>query len=60
VNFYEHLQVSSEATEREIEMAYEMLLDEYSPENNPGDKEMAKKYSEIIRAYEVLSDATKR
>ena len=41
-------------------MAYEMLLDEYSPENNPGDKEMAKKYSEIIRAYEVLSDATKR
>lgn len=30
------------------------------PDKNPGDEEAASKFAEIARAYEILSDDTKR
>ena len=32
----------------------------YHPDKNPGDEEAAEKFTKINRAYEVLTDETKR
>jgi len=33
---------------------------QHHPDKNPGDEEAASKFAEIARAYDILSDATKR
>jgi len=56
---YEILEVSENATEKEIKMAYRRLAKKYHPDtcNTPGSEEMFKK---INAANEILSDKYKR
>jgi len=57
-NFYEVLGVQKSSTQGEIKKAYRQLARTYHPDANPdGDKEESnKKFQEINRAYQILSD----
>lgn len=59
-NFYELLNVSQDASDGEIKKSYRKLSKQYHPDKNAGDEEAQKKFQEIARAYEVLSDSEKR
>ncbi len=60
-NFYEVLQVRSNATQMQIKRAYIELITKYHPDVYRGDKEFAQKYTAIItEAYSVLKDESKR
>lgn len=43
-----------------IKKQYRKLSLQYHPDKNPGDTEADKKFREVARAYEVLSDAEKK
>lgn len=55
-DFYEILEVSREATQKEIKKAFRRLSLKYHPDRNPGNKEAHDKYVRISRAHEVLTD----
>jgi curved DNA-binding protein CbpA len=59
---YEKLNVSANATDDEINDAYDLLLKKYNPENFEGDKkEQASRIIESIRkSYDILLDPIKR
>ena len=57
INYYEVLGLKKDATASEIKKAYRKLSVKYHPDKPTGDK---KKYAEINKAYEVLSDSQKR
>lgn len=57
---YKVLDVGHEADAAEIKRAYRKKTLAYHPDKNPGDEEAASKFAEIARAYEILSDTTKR
>jgi curved DNA-binding protein CbpA len=59
-NYYLILEVSPDATLKEIKMAFRRLARQYHPDLNPGDPNSAEKFKQISQAYGVLSDATKR
>lgn len=59
-NYYSILEVSPDATLKEIKMAFRRLARQYHPDLNPGDPNSAEKFKQISQAYGVLSDATKR
>lgn len=59
-NFYNTLGVSQDAKYDEIKKAYINLAKKYHPDNNPNNLEAEKKFREITKAYEVLSDPKKR
>lgn len=59
-NYYEILDVSSEATNDEIKRSYRRLARQYHPDLNPGNKEAEERFKDIGEAYDVLSDLTKR
>ena len=55
---YEVLQVSSRADQQTIERVFRHLAKRYHPDNaDSGDTE---RFTEVMRAYEVLSDAARR
>ncbi|MGX9340341.1 molecular chaperone DnaJ [Mycoplasma sp. 4044] len=58
-DYYEVLEISKTATEKEIKSAYRKLAMQYHPDRNkePGAEE---KFKEVSEAYEVLSDPEKR
>jgi len=57
LNFYEVLNVKTNATEKEIKKAYRLLAKKYHPDTYSGDKTFAqKKMQEINIAYDTLSD----
>nr|BAN40432.1 hypothetical protein, conserved [Entamoeba invadens]BAN40910.1 hypothetical protein, conserved [Entamoeba invadens]BAN41423.1 hypothetical protein, conserved [Entamoeba invadens]BAN41436.1 hypothetical protein, conserved [Entamoeba invadens]BAN41481.1 hypothetical protein, conserved [Entamoeba invadens] len=56
-NYYEILGVTKTATASELKKAYRSLSLKYHPDKPSGDK---KKYEEINKAYEVLSDDKQR
>ncbi|KAH9597749.1 DnaJ domain [Trypanosoma melophagium] len=58
--YYELLEIVTDASEHEIKRAYRRLALKYHPDKNPGDNEAAEKFKRISHAYEVLSDADKR
>ncbi|ORC89389.1 putative DnaJ protein [Trypanosoma theileri] len=58
--YYELLEIVTDASEHEIKRAYRRLALRYHPDKNPGDDEAAEKFKRISHAYEVLSDADKR
>ncbi len=59
-DYYQILGVTKQASETEIKKAYRKLALQYHPDRNKGDKELEKKFKEVTKAYEVLSDSSKR
>ena len=59
-DYYDILNVSRDADEKEIRRAYRRLARQHHPDVNPGDDDAAERFKEINGAYEVLSDPDKR
>lgn len=59
-DYYTLLDVSRDASDRDIKKAYRRLAMKYHPDRNPGDEAAELKFKEISEAYEVLSDAQKK
>lgn len=59
-NYYQILEVSSNATAAELKSAYRRLARELHPDVNGGSKEAARKFAVVAKAYEVLSNPKKR
>ena len=60
VDYYEVLGVDPDASDADIKRAYRKLSLKYHPDKNPGNEEANRKFQEVAKAYEVLSDAEKR
>ena len=61
MNYYEILEVSTNASKEVIKNAYRALIKKYHPDSYTGDKEFAQeKVKEINEAYETLIDDDKR
>ena len=57
LNFYEVLDIKTDATEKDIKKAYRLLAKKYHPDTYSGDKSFAQeKMQEINAAYDTLSD----
>lgn len=54
-NYYEILELTSEATEAEISSSFKKLAKKYHPDKNKETK-AKEKYLQITKAYEILSD----
>ncbi len=59
-DFYQTLSVSRGATDEELQKAYRGLARKYHPDLHPDDKDAKRKFQEVQRAYDVLSDPKKR
>ena len=59
-NPYSILGVAKSADEKAIKSAYRKLAKELHPDSNPENPRAAEKFSEVTRAYDLLSDKAKR
>ncbi len=59
-DWYKVLQISRQASEKEIKAAYRKLAKKYHPDAHPGDQKCEARFKEITEAYTILSDAKKR
>lgn len=59
-DYYETLEVSKSAEEKEIKKAYKKLAMKFHPDRTQGDKKKEETFKEIQEAYEVLKDDQKR
>ena len=57
---YSTLGVSRTATEAEVKSAYRKLAKELHPDHNKDNPKAAERFSEVTRAYDLLSDKDKR
>ncbi|KAF2181793.1 DnaJ-domain-containing protein [Zopfia rhizophila CBS 207.26] len=57
---YDHLGVSSSATQDEIKKAYRKAALKWHPDKNKDNPAAAEKFKEVSQAYEILSDPEKR
>jgi molecular chaperone DnaJ len=60
MDFYIVLGVPREASAGDIKRAYRRLARRYHPDINPGDREAAARFREILDAYETLIDPDRR
>ena len=58
--FYQVLGVRSEAADEEIKTAFRSLAKQLHPDLHPGDAGTERRFQEVIRAYETLSDRQSR
>src|SRR3990167_3327535 len=59
-DYYEVLGVNRNADQNEIKKSYRKLAMKYHPDRNPDNKEAEEHFKEIQKAYEILSDSSKR
>ena len=55
-DYYAELDVSKDASQKEIKKAFRALARKFHPDNNPNNKRAETKFKEINEAYETLSD----
>jgi hypothetical protein len=55
-DYYEILEVSTEATPEEIKKSFRNLALKYHPDKNKNSEESKQKFMKIVEAYEVLSN----
>ena len=60
MNLYSVLWLDKQASKEEIKKAYRKLAMQYHPDRNSWDKWAEEKFKEINKAYEILSDDSKR
>ncbi len=60
LDYYATLEVTPQASDEEIRVAYRKLVFRYHPDRNQGDKSVEEKIREINAAYEVLGDPEAR
>lgn len=60
IDLYHFFGVDSSATQGEIRAAYRDLASKFHPDRNPGDPVAARRFQEIVSAYQILSDEKKR
>ena len=60
IDYYKILELSKNATEKDIKKAYRKLARKYHPDLNPNDKVAEKKFKELNEANEVLSNPENR
>jgi DnaJ domain len=60
MNHYEILEVSSKASPAVIKAAYKSLMQRYHPDKNNNDSASAQRTTQLVQAYEVLSDDARR
>lgn len=56
IDYYKILNITKDASEKDIKKAYRKLARKYHPDVNPNDREAEKKFKEINEANEVLSN----
>ncbi len=59
-DLYEILGIKRDASQEEIKKAYRKLARQYHPDVNQGDKNTAEKFKQVKKAYDILSDPSKR
>ena len=59
-DYYSILQLSPDATPKDLKIAFRRLAREYHPDLNPHNPQTTEEFRQISQAYEVLSDAEKR
>jgi molecular chaperone DnaJ len=60
MNYYELLEVTSDATDDQIKRAFRALARKYHPDANPDDPTAVERFKEINEAYETLRDPERR
>src|SRR5688572_1670917 len=60
MDLYIVLGVQREATAADIKRAYRRLARRFHPDINPGDREAAARFRQILEAYETLTDPERR
>ena len=58
-NYYQLLEIKPDASEKDIKTQYFKLAKKYRPDLNP-DEAARKKFEDVQKAYETLSDQSKR
>ena len=60
MDLYLLLGVQREATEGDIKRAYRRLARRWHPDINPGDRDAAVRFRQVLEAYETLIDPDRR